>query len=302
MHEPSDPSHPPRELLSGYEFQTLHGLALARARARVWLEQAGMKGTVLLASEGVNFSLFGSAKQLDAWLLWLDEHLDCASPVLNRQAVTESPFQRLKVRIRPEIVTFDRSSDTDSLAPGVAVLPQDWNALIEQQDIQFVDTRNAYEVRLGTFEHARNPATDSFTDFQAWALASLDRDRPVAMFCTGGVRCEKASDWLKREGFDQVYQLHGGILSYLETVPEVDSKWRGECFVFDDRVALNHDLKPTGRTICLACRMPTEDEHDLCPDCAVKIRRDANSGLAEKVRQLRLNQSRRPAEAEAMPE
>ena len=251
------------ELLSGYQFRALDGLALKRERALVWLKQADMKGTVLLASEGVNFSLCGRADQLEAWLGWLQEHLDATAPVLNRQTVVESPFQRLKVRIRPEIVTFDVAQDGHELEPGIAVSPDDWNALIAQPDMQLVDTRNAYEVQLGSFEGAQDPSTDSFTDFQDWARNSLDRDKPVAMFCTGGVRCEKASDWLKREGFEQVYQLEGGILSYLEVIDVDESKWHGECFVFDDRVALNHDLSPTGSQICLARAHQANDTDSL---------------------------------------
>lgn len=306
------------ELLSGYQFRALDGLPLKRARAQTWAEQAGLKGTVLLAEEGVNFGLCGSAERLNEWLIWLRDFLDCDDPIINRQRVEQPPFSRLKVRIRPEIVTFDRpfgpsgmASDTiESLQPGVSVAPEDWNALIERSDVQLVDTRNQYEYRLGSFEGAQDPQTRNFTDFQQWAQASLDRKKPVAMFCTGGIRCEKASDWLKREGFDQVYQLKGGILSYLESVAEADSKWLGECFVFDDRVALDHRLRPTDREICLVCRMPIEssdetesaavqsrekDSRGLCQSCALDMQRAEKSGLREKVRQIRLAESRADA-------
>ena len=318
MHNKTDPM----ELLSGYQFHALNGLPLKRARAQTWAEQAGLKGTVLLAEEGVNFSLCGAAEQLNEWLLWLRDFLDCEDPIINRQRVQQPPFSRLKVRIRPEIVTFDRpstSTDTASappepLQPGVSVAPEDWNALIERSDVQLVDTRNQYEYRLGSFEGAQDPQTQNFTDFQQWAKASLDRKKPVAMFCTGGIRCEKASHWLKREGFDSVYQLKGGILSYLESVTEADSKWHGECFVFDDRVALDHQLEPTDREICLVCRMPiesadktesaasewrTKDSRDLCQSCARDMQRAESSGLREKVRQIRLAELRAGAQTRA---
>ena len=322
------------ELLSGYQFRTLDGLPLKRARAQTWAEQAGLKGTVLLAEEGVNFSLCGASKSLNQWLIWLRDFLGCYDPISNRQQVEQPAFSRLKVRIRPEIVTFDRPSagsgtgpgTPESLQPGVSVAPEEWNALVERSDVQLVDTRNQYEYQLGSFEGAQDPRTQNFTDFRQWATSSLDRNKPVAMFCTGGIRCEKASDWLRREGFEQVYQLKGGILSYLETVDEADSKWRGECFVFDDRVALDHQLQPTHRDICLVCRMPiesadetesataewrtkdaieTKDLGDLCQSCALDMQRAEKSGLREKVRQIRLAQSRAasrlPAQADRGP-
>ncbi|MEM1081133.1 MAG: rhodanese-like domain-containing protein [Pseudomonadota bacterium] len=243
------PRLPSLALLSGYSFQPLTGLPLKRERIKVWLDQAALKGTVLLAAEGINFSLCGPPDRLDQWLAWLGQHLQCATPVLNRQAISDPPFQRLKVRIRPEIVTFEPRLGPHSLTPGEPIAPEHWNALIERHDIQLVDTRNHYEVNIGSFEGALNPDTDSFTEFQQWTESHLDPNRPVAMFCTGGVRCEKASDWLKRQGYAQVYQLKGGILSYLAQVEPAQSKWWGDCFVFDDRVALGHDLRPSGRAL-----------------------------------------------------
>ncbi len=251
-------------LLSGYQFVALNDLPLKRERIKAWALQAGLKGTVLIAEEGINFSLFGSSDRLAEWRVWLSDRLGCSAPVLNQQRISESPFQRLKVRVRPEIVTFDRRFDAQGQV-GQPVDPHDWNQLLERDDVQLVDTRNRYEVELGSFEGALNPGTESFTDFQQWASDRLDPQRPVAMFCTGGVRCEKASDWLMRQGFADVYQLHGGILSYLEQIDPENSRWHGECFVFDDRVAVNHALEPTGRQLADTRRMTTDGTLDDSP-------------------------------------
>lgn len=246
------------ELLSGYQFLPLTRLPLWRERAEVFAAERRLTGTILLAEEGVNFSLFGTDSALDEWLVWLDHQLQVNNPVLNRQAVASSPFLRLKVRIRDEIVTFDPTLRPGADPVGTAVVPEDWNRVIERDSIQLVDTRNDYEFRLGSFAGARNPATTSFTEFKQWCESELDPELPVAMFCTGGVRCEKASAWLRMRGFGEVFQLRGGILNYLAHVPAAQSRWRGECFVFDDRVSLDADLAPTGRVVCRGCRLPAK--------------------------------------------
>ena len=286
------------ELLSGYQFLSLERLPLWRERAEAFAAERALKGTVLLAAEGVNFSLFGPRTALAEWLVWLGQQLGAEQPVLNCQPVKSSPFLRLKVRIRKEIVTFDPAVQPCAAAVGAAVVPSDWNDLIERDNVQLVDTRNEYEYRLGSFEGACNPGTNSFVEFKSWCESRLDPDRPVAMFCTGGVRCEKASAWLIGRGFTEVYQLHGGILGYLAETPADRSRWRGECFVFDDRVSLAGDLRPTGRAVCRGCRLPHEgldtegvppiSAEGRCGLCAQHFDAPRLRSLRERARQARL--------------
>jgi len=249
---------PDTEILSGYQFVRLDKLALWRERIEAFAAGHELKGTVLLAGEGINFSLSGCADALDEWLAWIGRRLSCTSPVINRQPVDAAPFLRLKVRIRDEIVTFDASVMPSADNTGESLSPAQWNALLDREELQLIDTRNDYEYRIGSFAGAVNPHTDSFTEFKDYCREQLDPEKPVAMFCTGGVRCEKASAWLRASGFSQVYQLHGGILGYLSATPPGASRWRGECFVFDDRVSVDASLRPTGRVVCRGCRHPAE--------------------------------------------
>src|SRR6056297_1525874 len=251
------------EILSGYQFVPLQNLALWRERIGAFAAEHDLKGTVLLAAEGINFSLSGPAANLDGWLDWIDERLGCAAPVINRQTVDAPPFLRLKVRIRDEIVTFDPAVVPTPESTGEALSPMQWNALLESDDLQLVDTRNDYEYRIGSFAGAVNPHTESFTEFKDYCREQLDPAKPVAMFCTGGVRCEKASTWLKASGFSRVYQLHGGILGYLSATPPEASRWRGECFVFDDRVSVDASLRPTANA-GFAARSSTRRAWAVC--------------------------------------
>jgi len=290
------------QLLSAYQFVSLEQLALRREQILVQARDLGLKGTVLIAGEGINFSLGGDQQALERWLIWADRRLGLNAPVVNWQPVASVPFLRLKVRIRPEIITFDPELVPGKVPGGQALTPTQWHQLIARDDVQLVDTRNRYEYELGTFERAIDPATERFTEFGEWALSELSPDRPVAMFCTGGVRCEKASAWLVKHGYDQVYQLEGGILSYLQTIAEDQSRWSGECFVFDDRVSVNHALEPTGRSVCAACRrpvdglesdaMPPVDESGQCRLCSEKFDAARLAGLRERVRQIGLAQAR----------
>lgn len=250
--------HSTNEILSGYQFVHLERLALWRERIEAYAARSGLRGTVLVAGEGINFSLSGPPGALDEWLVWIDTRLGCDAPVTNRQPVDEAPFLRLKVRVRDEIVTFDSGVRPTPESAGEPLSPGAWNTLLERGDLQLVDARNDYEYRIGTFEGAVNPNTASFTEFKDYCREHLDPARPVAMFCTGGVRCEKASAWLKDRGFPEVFQLRGGILGYIAATPAEDSRWRGECFVFDDRVSVDAALEPTGRVVCRGCRRPAE--------------------------------------------
>ena len=222
----------------------------------------GVKGTLLVAREGINGTIAGTEQAIDAVLAHIRALPGCAGLDVKFSEASDMPFYRMKVRLKREIVTMGEP-DIDPLASvGHYVSPEDWNALISDPDTIVIDTRNDYEVAVGTFERAIDPRTQSFREFPAWFRAErarlLGQGKPpkVAMFCTGGIRCEKSTAFLKAEGVDEVYHLKGGILKYLETVAEAESLWRGECFVFDERVTVGHGLVQGSYELCRACRRP----------------------------------------------
>ena len=241
-----------------YHFARLPDPAALVAPLRAVCEAAGTRGTLLLAGEGINGTIAGSRAGIDRVL----GHIR-AIPGLERTEHKESPadtmpFGRMKVRLKREIVTMGQP-DVDPLADtGHYVDPAAWNALITAPDVAVIDTRNAYEVAIGSFKGAIDPGTASFRNFPAWWRANRDRlaGKRIAMFCTGGIRCEKSTNYLRSEGVDAVYHLKGGILKYLEEVPQAESLWRGACFVFDRRVSVGHGLKPGGHILCHGCRRP----------------------------------------------
>lgn len=266
----------------------------------------GIKGTLLLAQEGINGTIAGTPGEIDAALAYIRtlpgcEHL---SVKISRAAVM--PFYRMKVRIKREIVTMGQPH-IDPLEAGHYVSADDWNTLISQSDTLVIDTRNDYEVRIGTFAGAVNPGTRSFREFPDWfranraALLEGRASPKIAMFCTGGIRCEKATAFLKSEGLDAVYHLDGGILKYLETASEPSSLWQGECFVFDQRVALGPGLTPGSHVLCRGCRMPVTPEERAsplfeegvsCPACHGERDARQRTGYAERQRQVALAASR----------
>ena len=235
-------------------------------------QQHGIRGTILLASEGINGTIAGAPDAIDAFI----KYLHTANIFKNRfdaidvkySYANTTPFLRMKVRLKREIVTLRATEADPTKQVGTYVSPDQWNQLIADPDLVILDTRNDYEVALGTFEGAIDPKTENFTQFKDFVAETLSPDitKKVAMFCTGGIRCEKASAYMLAQGFEQVFHLKGGILKYLETVPQENSKWHGDCFVFDERVAVGHDLKPSGHTQCHACRMPLNDEERNSPD------------------------------------
>ena len=231
----------------------------------------GIRGTLLLASEGINGTIAGPCEGVAAVLDHIRGLPGCSDLDVKLSSAAAMPFHRMKVRIKREIVTMGRPSVDPLASAGTYVDAQEWNALISDPDTIVIDTRNGYEVSVGTFANAINPKTSSFSEFPAWFRSARHemlgdgRKRRVAMFCTGGIRCEKSTAFLKQEGVDDVYHLKGGILKYLETVPEEASLWRGECFVFDERVAIGHGLAPGTYELCRACRRPLSSQDRASP-------------------------------------
>lgn len=266
------------------------------------LEQS-VRGTLLLAHEGINGTIAGEPKAVDLVLNWLQsdprlQPLDC-----KMSHHRELPFNRSKVKLKKEIVTMGVENIDPNRSVGAYVKPEDWNALISDPDVTLVDTRNDYEVEIGTFKNALNPDTSSFRDFPDYAKKNLDpaKNKKVAMFCTGGIRCEKSTAFLKQQGFDEVYHLQGGILKYLETVPEQESLWQGECFVFDERVAVNHQLEKGQYDQCHACRYPITESAKLdekyqqgvsCPRCYERQTDRQRERFAEREKQVQLAEQR----------
>jgi UPF0176 protein len=239
----------PYQVAAFYQFAALPDFRQLREPLRAICAELRLKGSVLLAHEGINGTLAGSDEAITALVEELRQgalfggRLDNLELKFSQSATM--PFQRLKIRLKKEIVTLGDTSADPTRQVGIYVEPADWNALIATPDTLVIDTRNAFEVAMGTFAGALDPGIRSFGQFREFAARHLDpaKHRKVAMFCTGGIRCEKASAYLLSRGFAEVYHLKGGILKYLEGVPEAESRWRGECFVFDDRVALGHGLR-----------------------------------------------------------
>ena len=263
-------------------------------------EAAGVRGTLLLAHEGINGTIAGTDAGMEAVLAHIRALPGCADLDVKESRAGTMPFHRTKVRVKAEIVTMGEPA-IDPLDAGHYVEPADWNALIADPKTVLIDTRNDYEVAVGTFAGAIDPATRTFRDFPAWFRDHRDAlvagDKQVAMFCTGGIRCEKATAFLKAEGIEDVFHLKGGILKYLEDVPAEDSAWQGECFVFDERVAVGHGLAPGTHGLCRACRMPVSpedrasplyEEGIACPRCADVRGEEDRARYAERHRQALL--------------
>ncbi|WP_221090637.1 oxygen-dependent tRNA uridine(34) hydroxylase TrhO [Deinococcus aquaedulcis] len=243
-----------------YQFRTVPDPAALQGRLLALGQEEGLCGTLIVAHEGLNGTVAGSRKGIDRLRAFL--HAEGFDRLEDKESqATERPFKRFKVRLKAEIVTMGVPVEPTSQA-GQYVAPQDWNALIAAPDVVVIDTRNRYEVKAGTFEGAVNPDIDSFREFPAWLDAHAHElaGKRVAMFCTGGIRCEKSTSLLRARGYSDVFHLQGGILKYLEDVPEADSRWQGECFVFDGRVTVGHGLKEGDTTMCHSCGWPLTPE------------------------------------------
>ena len=288
-----------------YKFTPFADPEALRAALLAACEAHGIKGTLLLAREGINGTIAGTDNALASVLGHIRALPGCADLEVKFSAALDMPFHRMKVRVKREIVTMGEPDIDPTLSVGTYVDPHDWNALIADPETIVIDTRNDYEVAVGTFACAVDPQTPSFRDFPAWFRAHREEllagKKRVAMFCTGGIRCEKSTSFLRAEGVEEVYHLKGGILRYLEQVPENQSLWQGECFVFDERVSVGHGLAQGTFQLCRACRRPLDeaalahpDYEDgvSCPACIGERTPEQRAGYAERQRQEALARAR----------
>ena len=286
-----------------YKFVRLPDFETLRSPLHKVMTDNEVRGTVLLAAEGVNGTIAGTREGVDAVLDFLRADPRINTLTAKESYTQENPFYRSKVKLKKEIVTMGVEDIDPNDIVGTYVKPEDWNALIADPDVLLVDTRNDYEVQIGSFKNALNPKTESFREFPEFAKQNLDpsKHKKVAMFCTGGIRCEKSTAFMKQQGFKEVYHLEGGILKYLEEVPQEKSLWEGECFVFDNRVTVNHQLEKGSYDQCHACRMPIT-ELDMaseqyqrgisCPHCYDEHNEEQRSRYAERERQVQLAKAR----------
>jgi len=289
-----------------YKFVELPDYAALREPLLALCQRLGVKGTILLAAEGINGTIAGTRESVHEVLASLRGDPRLADLEHKESGAAQMPFLRMKVRLKREIVTLGVPGVNPARMAGTYVPPTQWNALLEDPDVVLVDVRNDYEIELGTFKGALNPRTKSFSELPQWvAQEQALRSKPkVAMFCTGGIRCEKSTAYLRMAGFEEVYHLQGGILKYLETIPEEQSRWQGECFVFDERVAIGHGLKQGRYELCRSCRMPISEADKAspqfvagvsCPKCYEMRSEEKKRGLAERQRQVQLAKQRNDA-------
>lgn len=298
-------NHDPVRVAALYKFARLGDFEVLRALRTplaAFCCGRGIKGTLLLAQEGINGTVAGSETDIADLIDYLEAIEGLADLEVKYSHAAEMPFHRMKVRLKREIVTMGVEDLDPATSAGTYVAPADWNALISDPGTIVIDTRNAYEVSIGTFEGAIDPRTSSFREFPAWVEKHRDDldGRKVAMFCTGGIRCEKATAYVKSLGFRDVFHLKGGILRYLEKVPAEDSLWQGECFVFDERVSVSHGLTEGEAELCRACRHPLTPEDRLspryttgvsCPHCYDARSDEDRTRYAERQRQVELAQA-----------
>ncbi|MEL6378879.1 MAG: rhodanese-related sulfurtransferase [Pseudomonadota bacterium] len=286
-----------------YQFTDLPDFTDYQARLTTLGEDETITGTILLASEGLNGTIAGPRAGINRMLAALRTLPGCKAMPHKESFHHKDPFYRLKVRVKKEIVSMGIPTVRPADRVGTYVAPEAWNDLISDPDVLVIDTRNRFEVTVGSFKNAIDPQTTSFRDFPAWVEKHREHleGRKIAMFCTGGIRCEKATSLLLSEGMDEVYHLEGGILSYLETVPEAQSLWEGECFVFDHRVSVTHDLVPGTYDMCHACRMPLRPEEKnsplyvkgvSCPKCHADSSVDQKTRFAQRQLQIDLAKAR----------
>jgi len=282
-----------------YHFARLENFREMRGSIQDVCDTEGIKGSLLLAREGINGTVAGSREGIDTLLAHLRRDVRLAGLDHKESFAASMPFYRMKVKLKKEIVTLGAPEADPNVCVGEYIDPQDWNALISQPDVLLLDTRNDYEYEVGTFRGAVNPDTQTFREFPDFVQSHYkpEQHKRVAMFCTGGIRCEKASAWMLQHGFESVYHLKGGILKYLELMPEDESMWEGECFVFDERVSVGHRLEPGDYTLCRGCRHPLTpadrqapgfEEGVSCAHCIAGLSEDKKVRLRERQRQTEL--------------
>ncbi|MGH1470479.1 MAG: rhodanese-related sulfurtransferase [Cellvibrionaceae bacterium] len=286
-----------------YKFVELENFESLREPLRQEMERLAVRGTLLLAREGINGTIAGSRSGIDGVLHWLHQDPSLGAIDCKESYTDIPPFKRSKVKLKKEIVTMGVEGIDPKRSVGTYIDPTDWNDLISDPEVLLIDTRNDYEVEVGTFKNAVNPNTTTFREFPEYVKSHLDPEKhtKVAMFCTGGIRCEKSTAYLKEQGFDEVFHLKGGVLKYLENVPEENSLWEGECFVFDDRVTVNHQLEKGNYDQCFACRLPITEEDKAsekyeqgvsCPRCFGKVSPDQRARFEEREKQMELARKR----------
>ena len=295
-----------------YKFVTLEDYHELREPLLDACRAAGVFGTLLLASEGINGTIAGSRAGIDRVMAYLHSDPRLAD-LEHKESVDEAmPFYRMKVKLKKEIVTMGVTGIDPNNAVGTYVKPGDWNALVNDPEVLLIDTRNDYEYGIGSFRGALDPKTTTFREFPEYVRRNLDpgKQKKIAMFCTGGIRCEKASAFMLQEGFEEVYHLRGGILKYLEEVPPEESTWEGECFVFDNRVAVNHRLEKGRYDQCYGCRHPiTEQDKQspkyqkgvCCPRCFDLLTPDQVARFRERQKQIELAKARGEVHVGAVP-
>jgi len=286
-----------------YKFVRLGDFEQLREPLLALMLAQDVRGTLLLANEGINGTIAGPRAGIDTVLGWLREDPRLADLEHKESFHDAHPFLRTKVKLKKEIVTMGVEGIDPNRTVGTYLSPQEWNAVISDPETLLIDTRNDYEVEVGTFKGAINPETRTFREFPEYVKETLDpaRHKKVAMFCTGGIRCEKSTAYLKEQGFEEVYHLKGGILKYLEEMPKEESLWEGECFVFDERVTVDHDLNPGEFDQCHACRRPISEEEKAsekfqlgvsCPKCFDESSPEQKARFAERQKQIELARAR----------
>ena len=286
-----------------YKFVTLDNFEKIQASFLKKMHHYKIRGTLLLAKEGINGTVAGSRKSIDHLIQWLKSDSRLASFEYKESYTNCFPFKRTKVKLKKEIVTIGVEGIDPNRFVGTYVLPEDWNNLVNDPNMLIIDTRNDYEIQVGTFQNAINPKIRTFRNFPQYVKKNLNikKHKKIAMFCTGGIRCEKATAYMKEQGFKEVFHLKGGILKYFEKIPTNKSIWKGECFVFDDRVTVNHDLKKGNYDQCYACRLPiTKNDKDSknfikgvsCPHCFDKHTPDRLLRFKEREHQMQLTSNR----------
>ncbi len=295
--DPANEESPPYLVAALYRFVTINDLPRYQKLILDSCRQHDICGTFLIAPEGINGTVAGQPSELRAMLAELDELLHISAGELKFSHATDRPFRRMKVKIKREIITMRAPEANPNEVVGEYVEPQQWNDVISDPQVFVVDTRNSYETRLGTFKGAADPDIEKFTDFKDYVEQNLDPEmhKAVAMYCTGGIRCEKASAYMLKKGFEKVYHLKGGILKYLEEIKPEQSLWEGDCFVFDRRVGVGHGLQETTHRLCFGCMQPLSEEDYQspayeagvsCPFCINQLTPERAEMLRERHRQF----------------